>query len=91
MLAGQASGAPRPAGAGVRQARDGELHALSRQVRVVQGAGPRRQGAPAPRRREGALPRLDSRIRSPCPEYGRAQENGNEYPEVDECLREMGE
>lgn len=26
-----------------------------------------------------------------CPEYGRAQENGNEYPEVDECLREMGE
>lgn len=26
-----------------------------------------------------------------CPEYGRAQENGNEYPEVDEYLREMGE
>lgn len=26
-----------------------------------------------------------------CPEYGRVQENGNEYPEVDECLREMGE
>lgn len=26
-----------------------------------------------------------------CPEYGRAQENGNECPEVDECLREMGE
>ena len=25
-----------------------------------------------------------------CPEYGRVQENGNEYPEVDECLREMG-
>lgn len=26
-----------------------------------------------------------------CPEYGRVQEIGNEYPEVDECLREMGE
>ena len=26
-----------------------------------------------------------------CPEYGRVQENGNGYPEVDECLREMGE
>lgn len=25
------------------------------------------------------------------PEYGRAQENGDEYPEVGECLREMGE
>ena len=26
-----------------------------------------------------------------CPEYGRVQENGNEYPEVDEHLRGMGE
>lgn len=26
-----------------------------------------------------------------CPEYGRVRENGNEYPEVDEYLREMGE
>lgn len=25
-----------------------------------------------------------------CPEYGRVQENGNEYPEVDEYLRGMG-
>ena len=25
------------------------------------------------------------------PEYGRVQENGNEYPGVDEYLREMGE
>lgn len=25
------------------------------------------------------------------PEYGRVQENGNEYPGVDERLREMGE
>lgn len=25
-----------------------------------------------------------------CSEYGRAQENGNEYPEVDEYLRGMG-
>ena len=26
-----------------------------------------------------------------CPEYGRAQENGNEYPEVDGYLRGTGE
>lgn len=26
-----------------------------------------------------------------CPEHGRVQENANEYPEVEEYLREMGE
>lgn len=45
-----------------------------------------RDRAPGDRDRRGMV--CNNELR---PEYGRVQENGNEYPGADERLREMGE